>query len=118
VYLHACETLRYVSSLKQLEHVHGVTCGGTTGWLYYESCLQGMHTNQIIKIQGTYIYMAFTSLNVEIKSPYVDVPFYFWIYGHIYHLLLPLYQNRANKLGYEQLYIFYSDETTNQTKGV
>jgi hypothetical protein len=63
--------------------------------------------------------MAFRSLGVEIKSPYVDVPFYFWIHGHIYYLLLPLYQNKANKLGYGKPYIFYSDETTtNQTKGV
>jgi hypothetical protein len=61
----------------------------------------------------------FTSLGVEIKSPYGDIPFCSWIHGHIYHLFLPLYQNEENKLGYGQLYIFCSAETaTNQTKGV
>jgi hypothetical protein len=29
--------------------VHGNADGGTTWWLYYESCLRGIHTKQITK---------------------------------------------------------------------
>jgi hypothetical protein len=42
----------------------------------------------------------------EIKSPPGNGPDCIRIHGQIYHLLSPLYPNKANKPGHRQLYIF------------
>jgi hypothetical protein len=56
--------------------------------------------------------VVFASMGAEIKSPPGNGPYSYWLHGQIYHLLLTLYQNEANKPGYRQVYIFDPAEAT------